>query len=85
MISSNVTELQNFRPGFFELQIKEIGIYTGKRERINVAAPATLSKEEAEAKKPILLKVLRPLAKVFFSEKRYVKMSGALFGVLFFL
>ncbi len=71
MISTNVTEIPNFRPGFFELQIKEIGVYRKADEPINVITPTTLSKNEAEKKRPILLKLLLPVAKVFFSEKRY--------------
>ncbi len=71
MISKNVTEIPNFRPGYFELYIKEIGIYSGKRD-VNLAVPTTLSKNEIAKKKPLVLKLLLPLFAVFFNEKRYV-------------
>lgn len=69
-ISSNVTEVPNFRPGFFELQIKEIGVFASKQQPNNIAVPTTLSKKEVERKRPLVLKALLPLAKIFFSEKR---------------
>lgn len=70
-IAKNVTEVLNFRPGYFELQIKEIGAYTGKKEvPLDLSAPSTLSKQEAEKKKPLALKIILPVAKLFFSEKR---------------
>jgi hypothetical protein len=69
-IARNVTEVPNFRPGYFELQIKEIGGYTQKKESLELATPATLSKREAAKKKPLVLKIILPLAKIFFSEKR---------------
>jgi hypothetical protein len=72
MISRNVTEIPNFRPGFFELQIKEIGFYTRQNENVLISVPATLSKNEIAKKKPLLLKILVPITKLVFSEKRYV-------------
>lgn len=70
-IAKNVTEVPNFRPGYFELQIKEIGAYSKEKESsLELAAPSTLSKREMDKKRPLLLKILLPLAKVFFSEKR---------------
>lgn len=71
MLSKNVTEIANFRPGFFELQIKEIGIYLKGEDEVSVTIPATLTKTEAANNRPILLKLLLPLAKMFFDEKRY--------------
>lgn len=71
MISNNVTEVPNFRPGFFELQIKEIGFYgRPTKEKLDVTVPATRSKSEIAKKRPLLLKILLPLTKVFFSETR---------------
>lgn len=90
MISQNGTEIPNFRPGFFELQIQEIGVYqeaqeiaatttttattAGADEDKDSAAtlirPSTLSRKEADKKKPLLLKLLLPLGKLLFSEKR---------------
>ena len=71
VISKNVSEIQNFRPGFFELQIKEIGIYSGTKDG-NIAVPTTLSKNEIAKKKPLLLKLLLPISTLVFNEKRYV-------------
>ena len=71
MISMNVTEIPNFRPGYFELHIKEIGIYSGTRD-VNLAVPTTMSTDEIAKKKPLVLKLLLPLSAIFFNEKRYV-------------
>lgn len=70
-IAQNMTQLDNFRPGFFELQVKEIGVYKRQAESaLTINTPATLSKEEMEKKRPLLLKIILPIAKIFFSEKR---------------
>lgn len=72
MMASNTTELENFRPGFFEVHIQKIGFYTTNDapmgESTNVL-PNTLSKEEANKKRPLALKLLLPIAKIFFSEQ----------------
>jgi hypothetical protein len=82
----NTTELENFRPGFFDLHIQRIGFYqqvesqqpqeeeTGdqvavSRVGVNVDVPETLTKTEAMKKRPVVLKILAPLAKLLFSEK----------------
>ena len=87
MISQNGTEIPNFRPGFFELQIQEIGVYQEAQETAATATttasvdsdqdavatlvrPSTLSRKEADQKKPLVLKLLLPLGKLLFSEKR---------------
>jgi len=70
---TTVTELDNFRPGFFELNIKEIGFYKQKRDgAIAFQEPTVLSKDEAKKRRPVLLKILLPISKLFFSEQRYV-------------
>eukprot|EP00978_Attheya_sp_CCMP212_P042736 scaffold265886_cov50-Attheya_sp.AAC.1 len=69
-------ELENFRPGFFELQIRRIGFFKIETSVVegSVTTPSvaanTISKQEAEKKRPTLLKILSPIAKVFFSEQR---------------
>ena len=95
-MAMNTTELENFRPGYFELRIRRIGFYqsdsctSSDAEMTVVAAaaaatatevdksttaslnnlvPDTLSKEEAAKKRPLVLKMLLPLAKLFFSEQ----------------
>jgi hypothetical protein len=68
VFGTNVTELEDFRDGFFELQIREIGVYSGETKAA-VSDLKVLSKEESKKKSPVLLKVLRPIGKVFFSEQ----------------
>ena len=72
-IAVNTTELENFRPGFFEVHIQKIGFYKNDDENMNYIAkssvPNTLSKEQAGKKRPLILKFLLPVAKVFFSEQ----------------
>ena len=84
-IAKNMTAIDNFRPGYFELQISEIGVYskaaTTTKDVTAIEANVddkskmevqVLSKEQASKRLPILLKVLRPVSKLFFSEQRYV-------------
>lgn len=68
-LGKNVTEVENFRPGYFELQLKEIGVYSGN-ENLVVDSPTTLPKEEVKKRRPLVLKIFLPVANVFFSEKR---------------
>jgi hypothetical protein len=76
-IAVNTTELENFRAGFFNMHIKEIGFYNdnddtttpGMAVASDEVVPDTLSKKEAESKRPMLLKMLLPVAKLLFSEK----------------
>jgi len=81
----NTTELENFRDGFFELQIKEIGLYKRITQEASqaatatataVAAPKVLTKVEAKKQRPLLLKVLLPLSKIFFSEQSQRRKSA---------
>lgn len=72
-IGEMTTELENFRPGFFDLHLSEIGFYKDvpveESSKAAVAlAPDTLSKEEAAKKRPLPLRLLLPVAKIFFSE-----------------
>ena len=98
-IATNATEFENFRPGYFELQIQEIGVYTNSDSKnsavvatanddgsaaanddasaatkataaATIETPLTLTKKEAERNKPTALKILFPIAKLFFNEKR---------------
>ena len=86
------TELDNFRDGFFELQLKEIGLYkdpSGSSSQTTaetaadsgstgavVASPKVFSKREAQKRRPLLLKLLLPLAKIFFSEQSQRRKSA---------
>ena len=69
----NTSEIENFRDGFFQLDLGEIGFYTHTpNKELSVVTPAVLSKQEAKKKRPFLLKVLSPVGSLFFSERRYV-------------
>ena len=77
--AQNMTVIENFRPGFFEVQIKNIGVYSDTPEEAGGAQvvpsafssdpPRTLSKDEVELNRPLPVKILLPLSKLFFSEK----------------
>ena len=73
-IAENTTEIENFRPGFFELQIKQMGVYKepSNTKLIDLITPKVLSKDEASKRQPLLLKLLLPVSKLFFTEQRYV-------------
>ena len=73
-IGENVTEVENFREGPFELQIKEIGVYSISDSNATTTNPAVslpkiFSKEEAKKQSSVVLKILRPVSKLFFTEK----------------
>ena len=64
-ISSTMETLEDFRPGFFSMDFKEIGMYGGVRS-LGGDVPAP-SFNDSSQKSP-LLKVLGPLFKLVFSE-----------------
>lgn len=76
-IAVNTTTLDDFRPGFFDLHIQRIGFYKNGEQSEAVPAsdaraisiPDTLTKKEAEKKRPLPLRILLPVAKLLFSEK----------------
>jgi hypothetical protein len=68
-ISRNMSEIENFRPGYFELQLEAIGVYSNSTESMQVAGLSTLSPEESKRKRPLIVKMLLPVSKIFFSEK----------------
>jgi hypothetical protein len=69
-IGKNMTEVENFRDGFFELQIKEIGVYREQSSPVpdSVTVPKVFTLEEAKKRAPVLLKLLRPVGLLFFTE-----------------
>jgi hypothetical protein len=79
VMNVNTTELENFRPGYFDLRIKRIGFYNDIEQGntstdittpdLTNNVPSTLSKEESLKKRPIVLKLLLPIAKLLFSEQ----------------
>jgi hypothetical protein len=76
-MATTTTEIQNFRAGYFELQLKEIGCYSGSRRSDETALLSdefnmvkVLSKENVNKKRSVSSKVLLPIFKLIFSEKR---------------
>jgi Complex I intermediate-associated protein 30 (CIA30) len=69
VIAQSMTTLENFRPGFFELQMKEIGSYSQVVTPVQVEPPTTISIEEMKQKRSLVLKMIFSLSKIFFSEK----------------
>lgn len=73
VFGKNLTELEGFRDGFFEFHMKEIGLYKDSNDKAAQLAPVVpnvLTKQEAQKQRPLVLKVLLPIAKLFFSEQR---------------
>jgi hypothetical protein len=72
VLGEDTTELENFRPGFFEMQLKEIGLYKEEAATAmgTLASPQILSEEEAKRQRSLVLKFLKPVSKLFFSEAR---------------
>jgi hypothetical protein len=76
VFAEQTTELPDFRDGYFELQIKEIGLYKRDSKRLYggviqaMARPIVYTKRQAQAQRPILIKFLTPVFKLFFSEQR---------------
>lgn len=71
-MAEQMTAMPNFRPGFFELLLKDIGVVY---KNAAAAAPssltvASLTKMDANAKRPMLIKTLMPLSRIIFTEKR---------------
>mmetsp|Transcript_3083 Transcript_3083/g.6281 ORF Transcript_3083/g.6281 Transcript_3083/m.6281 type:complete len:430 (+) Transcript_3083:254-1543(+) len=74
-IAANTTQLEDFRPGYFNLHIQSIGFYrneagdNGVTNGSGAKVPDTFTKKEAESKRPLVLKLLLPVAKLLFSEQ----------------
>lgn len=76
-MAAATTEIPDFRPGYFEVQLKEIGFYSGSRSNEDGSSLGSefsmvqvLSKQEVEKKRSVSSKVLLPIFKLIFSEKR---------------
>lgn len=83
LFGQGLTVLENFRPGYFELHIREIGFYKqgddgstapeAAAASANIVAsadqPKVLTREQAKKRRSLLLKLLLPLSKLFFTEK----------------
>jgi len=77
VLGPQMTELENFRNGTFQLDISELGVYTEHPTEVPLAdsfggsAPAALSEREAQAQRPWLLRMLiLPLFGLVFSESK---------------
>ena len=72
-MAQNTTILDNFKAGYFDLHISKIGFYSNDMDSESISeailVPDTLSKTEAERKRPLPFRVLLPIAKLLFSEK----------------
>jgi hypothetical protein len=76
-MATNTTEIQAFRAGYFELQLKEIGFFSSvcnNEDAVPLGDAFSIvqvqSKEVLETKRTVLSKVLLAIAKLLFSEKR---------------
>jgi len=70
LISQNTTEIDNFRPGYFELQLKAIGLYSNTSKSLQLTEPSTLSPAESKRRRPLVVKMLLPVLGLLFSEER---------------
>jgi hypothetical protein len=79
-IAAKMTAIENFRPGYFELQLKEMGLFT--KTMMTTTTTTTTEEELAVITKPkstpLVFQLLRPLARLFFTEDRYVDLVPAL-------
>lgn len=77
VMGTNTTLLENFRPGYFNLHLERIGAYSESKTTVNdsedaelvLSVPVTVSKDEAQRQRPIILKLVLPVAKLLFNEK----------------
>jgi Complex I intermediate-associated protein 30 (CIA30) len=83
--AERTTEIANFRDGFFELQIQDMGLYKRDERKVYggiiqaITQPTVYTKRQAQWRRPVLLKMLSPLFKLLFSEQRYVCWSRIAF------
>lgn len=64
--------LKNFREGFFEVHVQEIGFYSDSSPQSSplvLDPPEVLSKDEARKRIPLIVKILLPISRVFFTEQ----------------
>ncbi|GAX25233.1 hypothetical protein FisN_5Lh315 [Fistulifera solaris] len=72
VFGTNTTELTDFRDGFFEVQLKEIGLYKRQQQlsknELIIKSPQVLSESEFKKQQPLILKLMVPLFRLLFSE-----------------
>ena len=85
IFAENMTSLENFRPGFLELQIKKIGVYAKESTHEKVlnitnetCKPIALSKKESDRKKHLLLKIMLPLFRALIASEKSNRRKSAL-------
>ena len=81
VMAENMTAIENFRDGYFELQVKEIGFVLSKEKNdsvVNIPTPKTLPEKEVKRRRPLLLKMLIPIAKVFFFSEQSQRRKSAM-------
>mmetsp|Transcript_8914 Transcript_8914/g.19624 ORF Transcript_8914/g.19624 Transcript_8914/m.19624 type:complete len:431 (-) Transcript_8914:127-1419(-) len=77
-MGKEMVTIPDFRDGYFDLRLKSIGAYGEAAQ--TVRTPATVSKEEAARRRPILAKALRWTLGAVFSEK--ARRRGAALKIL---
>ena len=84
VFNTTTTELDNFRDGYFDFHIREIGLYkttpsmqqlssistAATTIRTETLAPKIFTKDETKKNRKVPLKILLLVAKIFFSEQR---------------
>jgi len=89
VIGVNTTELEGFRPGYFDLQLRRVGFYTDDASlkeaevpapvaSLNVSTPETLTKDEVEKKRPLILKIIFPVLKLIFGSEKANRRKSAM-------
>ena len=84
----NMTALENFRDGFFEFHIKEIGVYKNLPQAVASAdavpsdtvamPPKVLTKMQTKRQRPLLLKLLLPIVRMFFFSEQSQRRKSAM-------
>jgi len=79
VIGETMTPLEDFRNGTFQLDIGELGLYTdgappavseAEADLLGVEAPPVVSEAEAMRARPLVERLLAPVFRALFSEKR---------------
>ena len=89
----NVTELENFREGFFEYHLQSVGLYKETKqiaddekpkseskpvESFIDRVPRVLSEEESKKKQPLILKLIKPILALFFFTEQSQRRKAAM-------
>ena len=69
MISESMETIDDFRDGFFSMDVKDIGFYGGDGGSGQPGELASETIAEGDAKRPMPVVILSPIFKLFFNEK----------------